>query len=189
MFSNSETIVIFLCTVEILHNFWILVTFFWKKIGLSSSKNKIKCLSSTCTYTFKTGRLLKEKVFCQSNTVQKGFWAYRLLFVPDDKITVHKPQCFEFEQTCIIQLGYLKEAVATHRAEELSTFHKRPGRLSQGGRCNLSFVPHGETTRKTDHLGCGTISNIFFQPMMCCINFCFEFYFPKCTLKEHLQVS
>lgn len=50
---------------------------------------------------------------------------------------------------------------------------------------DLSPVQDGDT-KKTDRLWCVTKPTLFIQPMILCINFCFEFYFPKCLLKEHL---
>lgn len=107
-------------------------------------------------------------------------------FESGNKTTIHEPQCFEFEQTCIIQLGCLKEAVATCRTEELRTLTRGQVReLFLTDRAVIFPLSHTETTKKTDHFWCVTKPNAFAEPMMFCINFRFEFYFPKCLLKEH----
>lgn len=71
--------------------------------------------------------------------------------------------------------------------------HKRPGRLSlmKGGvishLCHMERLPGKHWHHQTAY---GVWENLgFFQPMICCINFCFEFYFPKCPLKEHSQIT
>lgn len=67
--------------------------------------------------------------------------------------------------------------------------HKRTGQRALTDRAVIFPLSHTETTKKTDHFWCVTKPNAFSQPMMFCINFWFEFYFPKCLLKDHLETS